>query len=122
MVSQALRTSDGQSLQLEYPRSLSEEFVSKTLIPAIEGSVRTLAATTVAVHRAVVTSYLEGKLRIAYLSYEARVIHQDVIPVIATVRAHQRGRDQLASIGLDADLHESAQAALDEKRRRRLGH
>lgn len=121
-ISRTLRAPDGQTLQLQYPSSVPEEFVRKTLIPAVEGSVRSLALTAVAVHRAVVTAYLEGKLNIAYLTWEAKVIHQDVIPVIATVRAHQHGRDVLASMGLDADLDDAARAALDEKRRRRLGY
>lgn len=121
-MSHTLQVPGGQTLQLQYPSSVSEEFVRRTLIPAVEGSVRSLALTAGAVHRAVVTAYLEGKIQITYLTWEARVIHQDVIPVIGTVRAHQHGRDVLASMGLDADLHDAARAALDEKRRRRLGY
>jgi hypothetical protein len=121
-LSQTLHAPGGQTLQLQYPSSVPEEVVRRTLIPAVEGSVRSLALTAVAVHRAVVTAYLEGRIQIAYLTWEAKVIHQDVIPVIATVRAHQNGRELLASMGLDADLHDGARAALDEKRRRRLGY
>lgn len=121
-MSQTLHVPGGRTLQLQYPSSVPEEVVRQTLIPAIEGSVRSIASTAVAVHRAVVTAYLEGKIHIAYMSWEAKVIHQDVIPALATVRAHQRGRDELASMGLDADLHEAAYAAMNEKRRRRLGY
>jgi hypothetical protein len=121
-LSHTINAANGQTLQLQYPSSVPEEFVRRTLIPTVEGSVRTLTSTAVAVHRAVVTAYLEGRIQISYLTWEARVIHQDVIPVIATVRAHQRGRDALASMGLDADLDDAARAALDEKRRRRLGY
>lgn len=122
VISGAVRSSDGNSVQLEYPRSLAEEVVRNTFIPAVEGFVRSLAHTTLAVHRAVVTAYSENELQIAYLRYDAKVIRHDVIPVVATLHAHQWGRDRLDSMDLDADLWASGRAALDEKRRRRLGH
>jgi hypothetical protein len=121
-VSRTLDVPGGRAVQLQYPRSMPEEFVQRTLIPAVEGGVRTLASMTAAVHRAVVTTYLENKLRIAYLAWDARVLHQDVIPILATVHAHQLGRDQLGTMWLDADLEEAARVALDAKRRRRLGY
>ena len=72
-MSRTLDVPGGRTVQLQYPRSMPEEFVQRTLIPAVEGGVRTLASTTAAVHRAVVTTYLENKLRIAYLAWDARV-------------------------------------------------
>lgn len=121
-VSRAVEVPGGQTLQLQYPRSMSEELVQRTVIPAVEGAVRSLALTAGAVHRAVVTAYLENKLRIEVLAADARVLHEDVIPIVATVRIHQQARNQLDIMGLDADLDEAARAALDAKRRRRLGY
>lgn len=121
-VSRTMHAPGGQTLQLQYPRSMPEELVQRTVIPVIEGVVRTLASPTAAIHRAVVTTYLENKLRISYLNADARVLHQDVIPILAAAHAYQAGRDQLVNMMLDPDLEDAARAALDDKRMRRLGH
>lgn len=111
----------GQTLQLQYPRSLPEEVVQGTVIPAVEEYVRGLASVPAAIQRAVVTTYMENMLRIVYLASDARVLHEDVIPILATVRVHQTARDQLDVMRLDTDLLDAARKALDDKRMRRRG-
>ena len=101
---------------------MTEQFVQGTVIPAVEGGARSLASIHMAIHRAVVTAYMENSLRITYLSCEAKVLRQDIIPVLAAVRVQQKARDQLDNMGLDADLYDAAMAALEDKRIRRIGH
>ncbi len=79
-VSRALDVPGGQALQLDYPSSLPEAVVQRTVIPAVEGGVRCLASIPAAVRRAVVTAYQEDSLRITYLSNQARVLRQDGNP------------------------------------------
>jgi hypothetical protein len=121
-VSRPLDVHGGQTLQLEYPRTMTDEVVQKTVIPAVEGVVRNVVSISTAIRRAVVTAYTENNLRITYMSNEAKVLRQDVIPILATVRVHQKARDQLDNMSLDADLYDAARAALDDKRRRRIGN
>lgn len=48
-VSRTMHAPGGQTLQLQYPRSMPEELVQRTVIPVIEGVVRTLASPTAAI-------------------------------------------------------------------------
>jgi len=120
-VSRALDVPGGHTLQLQYPRSLPEEVVQQTVIPAVEGGVRILASIQAAVRRAVVTTYLENKIQISYLGAQAEVLRRDIIPVIAAVEAHQTGRNYVRSRGLDRDLEVAALAEMRARLERRFG-
>lgn len=119
-VSRTLDVPGGHTLQLQYPRSLPEQVVQQTVIPAVEGGVRSLASIPAAIRRAVVTTYLENKIQISYLGEQAKVLRQDIIPVIAAVEAQQAGRDYVGSRGFDRDLEVAALAEMQARLERRF--
>lgn len=119
-ITQTMYADDGHALELQYPRSMPEQIVRDRLVPAVEGGIRSLAWMASSVHRAVVTAYLEDRIQIAYLTWNARVLHQDVIPVIAAAGAIQAGRNRLDAMMLDRDLYDAAQSRLNKNAMRRL--
>lgn len=121
MVSKAVILRDGSTIELQYPRSLPEEVIRQTLIPAVEGTARSLALTLSAVRRAVVTACLDDQIQIRYLTAKAKEYYE-VIPILAAAEVYNDARRHVGAMGLDADIEDAAQAALDEKRRRRLGY
>jgi hypothetical protein len=112
----------GRSLRVEYPVSLAEQVVDEHVIPKVVASVRALASAAGAVQYALVTSLAESQLQISYLTRQARVLHSDVIPVIATAEAYETGRDWLDRLDLDPDLRDRARRELDARLDRRWGY
>jgi hypothetical protein len=119
-MSQTMYTDDGHALQLQYPRSMAEAFVRDKLVPAVEANIRTLAWGVSAINRALVTTYYENKLQVAYYAWDARILHQEVLPVLAAAHAFQIGRDRLNGMMLDRDLRDAARGTLDRRARQRL--
>lgn len=112
----------GRTLRVEYPVSLTEQFLDEHVIPKVVASVRAFASAAGAIQYALVTSVVESQLQISYLTRQARVLHQDVIPVIAAVEAQETGRDWLDRLDLAPDLRDKARRELDARLDRRFGY
>lgn len=118
-VTRSVDLPNGRSLQLEHPRSLTDEIVERTLIPAVLTCVRSVHSIAAAVQYAVVTTYRENQLRIIYHGARARVLRDDIIPVMAAVDAHQGGRDWVRGRMFDSDLETAALAEMQARLDRR---
>jgi hypothetical protein len=118
-VTRSVDLPNGKVLQLEHPRSLADEIVERTLIPAVLSCVRSVHSVAAAVQYAVVTTYRENQLRIIYHGARARVLRDDIIPVMAAVDAHQWGRDRVRDRMFDSDLEAAALAEMQARLDRR---
>jgi hypothetical protein len=110
---------NGRTLQLEHPRSLADGIVERTLIPAVLTCVRSVHSVAAAVQYAVVTTHRENELRIIYHGARARVLRDDIIPVMAAAEAHQWGRDRVRGRMFDSDLETAALAEMQARLDRR---
>jgi hypothetical protein len=114
-VSRSVNLPDGTTFRLEHPKSLAEEIVESTLIPAVIACVRTVHSVAAAAQYAVVTTHRENQLRITYHGARTRVLREDIIPVIAAGDAHQWGRDQVRGRMYDSDLEAGALTAMQAR-------
>jgi hypothetical protein len=109
----------GRSLRVEYPVSMSEQVIDEHVVPKVVASIRAIASVANAVQYALVTSLTESQLQISYITRQARVLHQDVIPVVAAAEAHEMGRDWLDRLDLEPDLRDRARREMDARLDRR---
>jgi hypothetical protein len=119
MLTRPVDLPNGRVLQLEHPRYLADEIVERTVVPAVLGCVRSFHSVAAAVQYAVVTTHRENQLRIFYHGTRARILRDDIIPVMAIIDSHQRGRDWIRERMFDSDLEAGGlsemQARLDRR-------
>jgi hypothetical protein len=101
------------------PRMLPAALTHGALISAVAAAAETTARAAAAARYAVVKVRRENEIAIQFLDEERRVLREDIIPVMAIVAAHDKGRRAVRSYGLDADLLEDALADMERKRQQR---
>jgi hypothetical protein len=101
------------------PRVLPAALPHNALIAAVAAVAETTARAFSAARYAVVKIRGENDIAIQLLDQERRVLREDIVPIMAMVAAHQKGRDSLNGSGLDADLLAGALADIDRKLQQR---
>jgi hypothetical protein len=118
-VTRSVLLPDGTTFELEHPRSLAEGVIDRTVIPAVLAAVRGVHSAVAAAQYAVVTTYRDNQLRIAYHGARSRVIREDIIPVLAASDAQQWGRNQVRGRMYDSDIEAAALAEMQARLDRR---
>lgn len=118
-VTRSVDLPNGRVLELDHPRYLADEIVQRTLVPAVLSCVRSFHSVAAAVQYAVVTTHRENQLRIMYHGARARILRDDIIPVLAAAETHQWGRDWVRGRMFDSDLEAGALAEMQARLDRR---
>ncbi|GAA1115615.1 hypothetical protein GCM10009630_11380 [Kribbella jejuensis] len=110
---------DGRDVLVQVPRHLAGQVAVKALVPVITTTVRALAAAAREVTTVTVEAVHQQRAQLALMNYEARVIARDIVPILATSSAHQRGRNLVERAGFDDDIYADALHDLEIVRQRR---
>ncbi|MFN2135039.1 MAG: hypothetical protein ACK2UK_03740 [Candidatus Promineifilaceae bacterium] len=119
MATEILTAETGTQLAVNYPDSIPAP-VAKAASPA---AVRVLIKCIKAgydIADGIDQEIVRQRVQRAFRQEAERIMHQDIVPIVGAVGAHQFGRDWLRSMGLDADLEEEALAALKERQQKSL--